>query len=131
MRFISLRVHGILDYAVAAALVGAPLLLDFAATSLAAAAISIASGIGLTIYSLLTGYSAGIRDLIPWRVHLMLDAGAATALLVAPFVFGFGGVPRGFFVTVAVAVLAVVATSKLESDLAHQAGEPLGAQSSA
>lgn len=116
MRFISARFHGFLDYAVAAALVGAPVLLDFAASSMAAAVISIAAGIGLVLYSLLTDYSAGVRNLIPWRVHLTLDAVAATALLAAPFVLGFGGLARGFYVTVAVAVLAVVATTQLDTD---------------
>ncbi len=54
MRFISPRLHGVLDYAVAGALISVPLLLDFAASSLAAAVISVAAGIGLTVYSLLT-----------------------------------------------------------------------------
>lgn len=116
MRFISPAIHGILDYSVAGALIGAPLLLNFAATSAIAAGISIAAGVGLTIYSLLTSYSGGIRDLIPWRVHLMLDAVAAVALLLAPFAFGFGGVARGFYVTVAIAVLAVVAVTQLDAD---------------
>jgi hypothetical protein len=116
MRFISPRLHGVLDYAVAAALIGVPLVLEFAASSVVAAALSIAAGIGLTIYSLLTDYSAGLRSLIPWRVHLTLDAVAAVVLLAAPFLFGFGGVARGFYVTVAIAVLAVVAVSRLDAD---------------
>ena len=116
MRFISQRIHGILDYSVAAALIGAPFLFDFAASSMPAAVISIASGIGLVVYSLLTGYSAGLRDLISWRAHLTLDAVAALALLVAPFAFGFGGIARVFYVGVALAVLVVVATSELEAD---------------
>ncbi len=117
MRFISPRLHGVLDYAVAGALISIPLLLDFAASSLAAAVISVAAGIGLTAYSLLTDYSAGIRNLIPWRAHLTLDAVAAAALLAAPFVLGFGGVARGFYATVAIAVLAVVATTQLNTDV--------------
>lgn len=116
MRFISPRIHGALDYAVASALVGVPLLLDFAASSFPAAFISIGAGIGLFVYSLLTDYSAGIRGLIPWRVHLTLDAVAGVALLAAPFALGFGGIARGFYVTVALAVLAVVATTRLDSD---------------
>jgi len=112
MRFISPRVHGALDYAVAAALVGAPLAPGFAAESAVAVAISIAAGIALAAYSLLTDYSAGLRRWIPWRVHLALDSIAALALLGAPFAFGFGGVPRAFFVAVAVAVLGVVAASQ-------------------
>jgi hypothetical protein len=121
MRFISPRIHGILDYAVAAALIAVPFVLDFAASSLIAAVLSVAAGVGLAVYSLLTDYSAGVRDLIPWRVHLTLDAVAAGVLLAAPFVFGFGGIPRAFYVTVAVAVLAVVATTQLET---HASPEP-------
>ncbi len=121
MRFISPRFHGVLDYAVAGALIGVPVLLDFAASSVAAAVISVTAGIGLVVYSLLTDYSAGIRNLIPWRAHLALDAAAATALLAAPFVLGFGGVARGFYVTVAIAVLAVVATTQLDSDVRREA----------
>ncbi len=121
MRFISPRFHGVLDYAVAGALIGVPVLLDFAASSVAAAVISVTAGIGLVVYSLLTDYSAGIRNLIPWRAHLALDAAAATALLAAPLVLGFGGVARGFYVTVAIAVLAVVATTQLDSDVRREA----------
>jgi hypothetical protein len=120
MRFISPRIHGMLDYAVAAALIAVPLVLDFAASSVIAATLSVAAGLGLAVYSLLTDYSAGVRDLIPWRMHLTLDAVAAVALLAAPFVLGFGGIARGFYVTVAVAVLAVVATTQLETDTAPE-----------
>ncbi len=123
MRFISPRFHGFLDYAVAGALIGAPLLLDFAASSVPAAVISVVAGIGLILYSLLTDYSAGLRSLISWRTHLTLDAVAAAALLSAPFVLGFGGVARGFYVTVAIAVLAVVATSRTDTDVLGESGE--------
>jgi hypothetical protein len=110
-----------LDYAVAAALIAVPLVLDFVASSLIAAVLSVAAGVGLTVYSLLTDYSAGVRDLIPWRVHLTLDAVAAVVLLTAPFVFGFGGIVRGFYVSVAIAVLAVVATTRLDADAVPRA----------
>jgi len=120
MRFISPRIHGILDYAVAAALIAVPLALDFAASSVLAAVLSVTAGVGLTVYSLLTDYSAGVRDLIPWRVHLTLDALAAGVLLAAPFVFGFGGIARGFYVTVAVAVLAVVRATQRETEVSPE-----------
>lgn len=119
MRIISPGLHGFLDYAVAAVLIAFPLLLDFAGESIEATAISVTSGIGLVAYSLLTDYSAGLRSVVPWRAHLALDTIAAVALLAAPFVFGFGGVPRGFFVLIAVSVLIVVAAS--QRDLAPMA----------
>jgi hypothetical protein len=72
MKFISPKVHGALDYAVASVLIGAPLVLGFSDLSVAAAVIAVAAGIGLFVYSLLTNYSAGLRALIPFRVHLVL-----------------------------------------------------------
>lgn len=115
MQIISPRLHGILDYAVAAALIAVPLLLDFAAESIAATVVSVAGGVGLVTYSLLTDYSAGIRQLVPWRVHLALDTIAAVALFAAPSALGFGGLPRGFFLLVAVSVLVAVALSQRET----------------
>ena len=53
MKFISPKVHGALDYAVASVLVVAPLILRFADVSVAAAAIAVAAGVGLFVYSLL------------------------------------------------------------------------------
>lgn len=123
MRIISPRFHGFLDYSVAGALIGVPFLLNFAAYSLPATAISVASGVALVVYSLLTDYSAGIRNLISWRTHLTLDAVAAVALLAAPFLLGFDGLARGFYVTVAVAVLVVVATTQLQTDGSPEAAE--------
>ena len=116
MRFINPRLHGFLDYPVAGALICVPVLLGFAAYSMPAAVISVAAGIGLVVYSLLTDYSAGIRSLISWRMHLALDAIAAVALVAAPFLLEFGGFARGFYLTIGIAVLGVVATTQLETD---------------
>jgi len=112
MSIISQRVHAILDYAVASALIAVPILLDFASDSAAAAVLSIAAGIGLVAYSLITDYSAGVRHVISWRMHLVLDRIAAVGLVVAPFVLGFDGIARLFYVSVGVAVLVVVAVTQ-------------------
>ncbi len=45
----------------------------------------------------------------PWCVHRALDTLAGVALLAAPFLLGFEGIPRAFFV--GVADLRVVAAS--------------------
>ena len=123
MRFINPQLHGVLDYSVAAALVAVPLLLGFASVSVISAVLAVGAGVALFVYSMLTDYSAGLRELIPFRVHLALDAAAALALIAAPFVFGFGGVPQLFYTLVGVAVLAVVAVTQPDvSPVAH--GEP-------
>jgi hypothetical protein len=131
MRFISPRIHGVLDYTVAALLIGVPIVTNVAALSPVAAVLSITAGIGLTVYSLVTDYAAGVRDLISWPVHLTLDAVAAGALLTAPFLLGFDGIARVFYVAVAIAVLAVVATTQLETDtpagIARESASPSAA----
>lgn len=116
MRLISPSLHGVLDYAGAALLVGAPIALDFEATMPAATVLSVAGGLTLLLYSLVTDYSAGARGLVPWRVHLALDTAAALVLLSAPFLLGFAGIARMFYLTFAVGVLVVVATTCLETD---------------
>jgi len=119
MKFISPKVHGALDYAVASVLVVAPLILRFADVSVAAAVIAVGAGIGLFVYSLLTNYSAGLRAVIPFRVHLVLDALAAVALLVVPFLFGFAGTPRAFYLVIGTAVLVVVACTRVQEESGH------------
>jgi hypothetical protein len=116
MKFISPKVHGVLDYLVASVLIGAPFVLRFSDVSLAAALIAVAAGSGLVVYSLLTAYSAGMRAVIPFRVHLVLDASAAVALLVVPFLFGFAGMPRAFYLVIGTAVLAVVACTRVQEE---------------
>lgn len=114
MKFISPKVHAALDYAVAIALIVAPVVLRFSDVSVTAGVISAMAGIGLVTYSLLTAYSGGVRALIPFRVHLVLDALAAVALLIVPFLFGFAGAPRAFYLVIGVAVLLVVAFTRVE-----------------
>jgi len=128
MKFISPKVHGALDYAVASMLVGAPFVLRFSDVSVAAAVIAVAAGSGLFVYSLLTAYSAGVRAVIPFRVHLVLDASAAAALLVVPFLFGFAGTPRAFYLAIGSAVLVVVACTRVQEESPRSA-VPLHASS--
>src|SRR5262249_32737420 len=128
MKFISPKLHGALDYSVAIVLIVAPVLLRFSDVSVPAAVIAIAAGSGLVVYSLLTAYSAGVRAVIPFRVHLILDASAAVTLLVVPFLFGFGGTPRAFYLVIGTAVLAVVACTRVQDEPGPRAA-PLGSTS--
>lgn len=114
MKFISPKMHAGLDYGVAIVLIVAPLVLRFSDVSVAAAVLSAAAGVALVIYSLLTAYSGGVQALIPFRVHLVLDALAAVALLIVPFLFGFAGTPRAFYLVIGIAVLVVVAFTRVE-----------------
>ena len=80
-------VHGALDYVLAAVLVAAPLVLDFAEDP--ATALSIGAGIAVLMLAAFTAWPTGIVKAIPVVAHAMLDYMLGILLIIAPFVFGF------------------------------------------
>lgn len=89
MKFISSKVHGILDYIVAAALFFAPIIFGFHSVGGAAVVVPMVLGIALALYSLCTEYELGVLKLIDFQYHLAIDVIAAIFLAVSPFLFGF------------------------------------------
>ncbi len=78
--------HGVLDYTTGALLQVLPKALDIEGTT--AGRILRGSGAAHAGYSLVTKYPLGAVKLIPFPVHLGLDAAGAVGLGVAPFVTG-------------------------------------------
>lgn len=111
MRFINNQVHGALDYIVAITLIAAPFVLGFAAINPIGHWLSVAAGVGLFIYSLLTGYSLSLQKLIPYGVHLVFDFLAGVVFVAAPFLFGFEGLMQLYYLVMGGAVIVVVALS--------------------
>lgn len=112
MKILSPKIHGMLDYVAALALITAPLV-----TGLTDGALwmSIAAGAGLILYSLITDYSASVAKLIPLRMHLILDTAAGLAFLIAPFVFGWAGAAFAYYLVMGSGVLLVVLLTASES----------------
>lgn len=102
-------IHGLLDYAAAAALIVLPFLLDLGAVSATAQWLSVAAGVGLVAYSLATDYAFGAFGLVSFGAHLVLDLLAAVAFVAAPFVFGWTGLVMGYYLVMGAGVLVVVA----------------------
>jgi len=111
MRFITPHLHGFLDYAAALALIIAPFVLGIAEQSALAHWISVAAGVGLITYSLITDYFASLAKLIPFKVHLALDMAAAVFFLVAPSVLGFTGIVEIYYYVMGAGVVMVVLLS--------------------
>jgi hypothetical protein len=79
--------HGVTDYSVGTLLLSAfPKLAGIEGTR-SATQVRVA-GAGHVAYSTLTDYPLGILKLIPFKVHLALDAAGALALGATPFVTG-------------------------------------------
>ncbi len=111
MRFISNSVHGMIDYALALALIILPFVLRFQAISPIGHWLSVGAGGGLFLYSLFTGYSLSLQKLIPYGAHLVLDFVAGLVFLAAPFVFGFTGLVQAYYLAIGAAVVLVVLLS--------------------
>ncbi|MNS86227.1 hypothetical protein D3C72_1201250 [compost metagenome] len=115
MKFISSKVHGILDYVVAVALFFAPVLFGFQSVGGAAVIVPMVLGIILAIYSLCTQYELGIFKVLDFQYHLAIDVLAAVFLAVSPFLFGFIDQAANAWlphIIVGVAVILVVIFSK-------------------
>jgi len=80
-RPISTRMHGMIDYAFAAALIGLPYALGWNGR---AAKLSIGSGLATLGMSMLTRYELGVVPLIPMKAHLSMDAAESSMLMSAP-----------------------------------------------
>lgn len=86
MKFISTRVHAVMDYLTAGGMLMLPSLLQ--GESDRAASLLTAAGMGLLFVSLITRYELGALKLLPTRGHLALDfllgLGLAGATLMLP-----------------------------------------------
>ena len=117
LQFIPTKVHGVLDYLVAVALIFAPMIFGFQAVGGAAVTIPVVLGIGLFIYSLLTNYEWGVFKVINMKYHLVIDVLASALLALSPWLFGFADqawnawVPH---VVVGLTVILVVICSKTQ-----------------
>lgn len=115
MRFIPTKVHGVLDYVVAIALMFAPMIFGFSSVGGAAVVIPVVLGIGLFLYSLFTNYEWGLVRVIGMPYHLIIDVVASVFLLLSPWLFGFANQAWNVWVphvAVGIAVILVVLFSK-------------------
>ena len=127
---VSTKTHGVIDYATAGALLGAPALLR-GADLLARLALTVAGG-GILATSLLTDYELGARRVVPMKVHLALDAATGAGLLAAPFLLGAKGAGIGGWLPHLLAgageVAAALLTEREPGDRSPAAGAPAEAE---
>lgn len=108
MKFIPSKLHGFIDYAAAVSLIFMPFILFPANTPSLATWFSVAAGVGLIVYSLITDYSISARKAIPFKIHLTLDFLAGVTFVVMPFILGFSGIVQAYYLVMGTAVIMVV-----------------------
>lgn len=102
------RLHGILDYALVAIFLNAPMVFGF--TGAPASTLYWLAGIHLLMTGI-TDFPYGMFKVIPFRIHGAIDALGGLFLLAAPWLLGFAGdsAARNFFLFVGVLSFAVIA----------------------
>ena len=121
---ISPRLHGVLDYPLAAVLIAGPLVLDF--NSGTAEAFVLVLGGAATVLAVGTDWSRGIVRVVPPLWHGVADIGATIALIVAPFVLRYSDDAAALWFSIVVGTGGLGATllTRFESDL--EPSLPLG-----
>ena len=117
---ISPRLHGTLDYPLAAVLIAGPLVLDFHDNG--AKALVLVLGGAATLLAIGTAWSRGIVHVIPPIDHGVADIGATVVLIATPFVFGITShaAPTVFCIVVGAGGLVATLLTRFVSDL-HRA----------
>jgi len=114
--FMTQRLHAFIDYPVAAGLVAMPFVLGLGTSHPLALVLSVVTGVAAFILTLLTDHETGIFRVLPYKLHLAVDAIVGVAFLAAPFLLGFAGLDAAYYWVLGATVVAVVA---LHSPEAH------------
>lgn len=114
MRFVTKQVHAYLDYPVAIALIIAPFALGLGTTSALAFYLSLVVGIAAFVLTLLTDHHLGVYRVIPYKIHLLVDALVGAVFVLAPFILSFKGIDALYYWINGAAVLTVVSLHKPE-----------------
>ncbi|MDX5396303.1 MAG: hypothetical protein LPK21_08885 [Hymenobacteraceae bacterium] len=88
MKFISTKLHGVLDYVYGILLIAAPWVLNFDRGG-AETWIPVAIGLLVLIQSVFTDYETGLLRKIPMIGHILFDIVAGLFLAMSPWIFNF------------------------------------------
>lgn len=112
VRFVTQKIHAMLDYPVAISLMAMPFLLGLGDSTPIALWLSVGTGVAAFILTLLTNHETGVIRVLPYPFHLAVDFAVGVLFLAAPIAFEFAGVDAWFYWANAAAVLTVVSLHK-------------------
>ena len=116
--FITKNIHAYLDYPVAFGLIVMPALLGLGSSSELAVILSVATGVAALILTILTDHKLGLVKILPYKLHLVVDAMVGVVFLAAPFVLGFAGLDAIYYWVIGATVMVVVGAHQEETALA-------------
>jgi len=117
MKILQPKVHGVLDYLTVILFALAPTLLGL--TGLAATIAYVLAGVHLLL-TLVTAFPLGVVRLVPFPVHGWIELIVSIALVALPWITGFTGINRMFYVVMGVVIFIVwLLTSYSSASEAH------------
>jgi VIT1/CCC1 family predicted Fe2+/Mn2+ transporter len=116
--------HSLIEYVAGAALVAAPLLLDY--DSGAATAASIILGVLVLFLVATTTSTMSLINQVPLSMHIVFDYAIAAVLIASPFLFGFSGksTPTAIFIAGGVIWLLLSIGTRYRKEETPERGEP-------
>ena len=118
MKIITPRNHGYLDYITVAIFLAAPTLVGF--NGLPRALAYALAGIHLAM-TLVTDFPLGVVKLISFTLHGWVERVVGPLLVLVPFVLGFEGAARIFYIAVGIVIVAVGLLTDYEGTAAAKA----------
>jgi hypothetical protein len=103
--------HGVMDYIFGVLLMASPWIFGFANQPVDTR-IAVIFGAAAALYSMMTNYELGVIRMLPFSLHLALDALSGFALLFAWVHFASWGVPGIVFAVFGAIELAVVVLTR-------------------
>lgn len=107
-RFITKKIHALIDYPVALALIALPFLLGLGGSNPLAFWLSVGTGVAALVFTLFTDHQTGAFRVLPYRLHLTVDFLVGLTFLLAPMVLKLSGLDAYYFWANGAAVLFVV-----------------------
>lgn len=113
-RFVTRKIHALLDYPVALALMVMPFVLNLGTTHPLALWLAVATGAAALVLTFLTDHHLGVLRVLPYSFHLVVDFAVGVVFVMAPSLFGFSGIDAWYYWANGAAVLIVVGLHKPE-----------------
>jgi len=116
MKFISTKIHGVLDFLMAFLLLSIPFMMHYDIGAMVGR-IFIIFGVATVIYSLITRYESGLLSIIPMQLHLVLDILSGIVLAASPWLFGFSDIVFMPHLIIGIVEIIIALTTKSKTSL--------------
>lgn len=107
LRFVTRKVHALIDYPVAVCLMALPFVLGLGSVDAPGKWLSVATGVAAFVLTVLTDHELGVVKVLPYWFHVLVDRIVGMTFVAAPFVLGLSGLDAAYYWVNGATVLTV------------------------